>query len=126
MKAFSGRVNRATYWAQICLFSFLYAIFSALLKQGVHLQEVVLAFVCVPRLHDIEKSGWAFLAGAAVELIGAIASVTVLPVDNQYVGLGITTIFVTCLVVWLGIIPGEAEPNRFGAAPPSGVAIKII
>lgn len=124
MQAFKGRMNRATYWTAIGFVVVLYAIFTAVLKSDLRVQEVVLAFACVPRLHDIGKSGWVFLVGLAVELIGVIASFTLLSGDDLYVGLGVTTIAIACLVVWLGLIPGEAEVNRFGPAPPSGVTLK--
>ena len=104
----SGRISRQVYWLA---YAFLLSINSALigqlfggeqasfhaLAQAVAPPALIATFftniaIAVKRLHDV---GWA----------GFFAFLLVVPIVN----FGFT--------IWIGILPGTAGPNQFGAAP---------
>jgi uncharacterized membrane protein YhaH (DUF805 family) len=124
MKAFSGRINRKTYWAMIALSALLLTGFALMFKSQIHIQEVVLALLCIPRLHDIGKSGWLFLWGIGAEIVGIILSFTFLPTGAVTIGLGLATLAIAGLVIWLGCIPGQKISNRFGEPTQAGIQWK--
>jgi uncharacterized membrane protein YhaH (DUF805 family) len=72
----------------------------------------------IPRLHDIGRTGW--LVGVAilaeiVVLVGvAVAGASV---DTIYVAAGFVFLRISALGIWLGIIPGQAETNKWGDPP---------
>jgi Protein of unknown function (DUF805) len=69
-----GRMNRAQYWLCLAAVAAVYAVLLSLPTSGhVSISEVVLASVCIPRLHDIGLSGWVAAGDIAVEIVGAIA-----------------------------------------------------
>ena len=79
MKFLKTRMNRSTYWMCLGVVVAL-ALFSAFVleKKSGYVSEVILALVCVPRMHDIGKSGWV-VAGvlfayliAVFSLVGAL------------------------------------------------------
>jgi hypothetical protein len=35
--------------------------------------------------------------------------------------MGIVTLLIAAFIVWLGLVPGDPAPNRFGAPPPPGL-----
>jgi uncharacterized membrane protein YhaH (DUF805 family) len=121
MSVFEGRMNRASYWASLVIVLVMLAALSFAFKTQFKLQEVVLAFFCVPRLHDIGKSGWYFMVGFALELAGVIVSASFLHGSDVELGMGLTVIGVAGLLIWLGCISGQAKANEFGDPPLPGV-----
>jgi uncharacterized membrane protein YhaH (DUF805 family) len=90
--------------------------------------ELFLVFICVPRLHDIGRSGWWTVLPIACELAGVFAiSLVIHPtaeLDAQDIfGLatlaGLIVLFVPAII--LLCIPGHQKPNRFGQTPAPGV-----
>ena len=102
--SFDGRINRQTFWISFGLFlaaSFVLYLILGLLISPVLFYIVALvliypqAAVGCKRFHDMGKSGW-------LQLIGII----------PFVG-GII------LIVWLGVVEGDAGDNIYGS-PQSG------
>ena len=95
---FEGRANRPEYW-WFFLFNFIVSIiFSILTKYGIFFTVLSCVYslalllpglgVCVRRLHDINKSGWAIFI-SLIPIIGVIILIVWLakegdPTENQY------------------------------------------
>ena len=86
--------------------------------------EVVLAIACVPRLHDIGRSGWWFLSIVAVEVVGVIAGLFWFTPETVPVVLAATSLVILGLLVVLGLIQGEPVENQFGPVPEPGLSFK--
>ncbi len=97
---FDGRINRQTWWTGFAMFFGVWAvayIISLALGNFVLLVLVALALIYpsvavgCKRFHDMGKSGWYQLIGL-IPFIGGII-----------------------LIVWLGVIEGDAGDNAFGS-----------
>jgi uncharacterized membrane protein YhaH (DUF805 family) len=86
-------------------------------------QEILLIFLAVPRLHDIGRSGWLALPPLILEVVGVIACVAYLPPESAQVAFGVIALVLAGLMILLGIVPGDPMPNRFGEPPPPGVGL---
>ncbi|MNE58735.1 Inner membrane protein YhaH [compost metagenome] len=116
LKVFKGRTNRRLYWLLIAGIVALFVATAPLLS-------VYAGFVTLPlwllvagrRLHDFGRTAWwaliPFGAGFARGLLG-----DVLPISEaeSTMALGLLSIAVALVI---GIWPGDAEANRFGARP---------
>lgn len=121
MDFLKGRTNRANYWAALGVVATLLIGLSLITHETVPVQEFVLVFICVPRLHDIGRSGWWVAAPIAFEVIATIAALTLLSEEMAGVVLGGMTLVLAGLLTWLGAVPGERQANRFGEPPIRGV-----
>ncbi len=119
----SGRINRATYWVWLGLILGLYRLFNLLSSKHTAVSEVVLILVCVPRLHDIGKSGWWAGGFFLAEIVIAVISFATLPLKLATVPLGLFVVIVAGLMIWLGAIAGDPLANRFGEPPARGVTL---
>ena len=72
MRRYNYRTNRVTYAVYLAIFVIAYAVMVIAMKRPPALAEVLVAFVAIPRLHDIGRSGWWLLILLGAEL-GAIA-----------------------------------------------------
>ena len=124
MRALSGRMNRALYWAMLGVVVVLYAALNLVSSKQVIVSEVVLAFLCVPRLHDIGKSGWFVLIGIVLELGALLIGFSFFSLDGAMVVMGIAVVAIAALLVWLGTVPGDPNPNRWGEPPAPGIQFK--
>ena len=90
-------------------------------SRPVSVSEVVLIFICVPRLHDIGLTGW--IAGGVflLEIVTAIAAVAVLGLEAGRVALGLFVITLAGLLILLGALRGQKGSNRFGPPPRPGL-----
>lgn len=118
-----GRSNRALYWVLIgvCFALYLGLAFAGL-KAPVN--EVVLAIVCIPRLHDIGRSGWWFLLVVFAALFGGIGAALWVPPEWAELALAGTNVAVLVFIAVLGAIPGQTSDNHFGPPPPPGLPTK--
>ncbi len=119
-----GRMNRATYWLSIAVAILALVGLVLLTHRRESVGEVVLVLVAVPRLHDIGRSGWWVLAGFGVEIVGVVVALVALPLEQADAVLGVVTLVILGLVIWLGAIPGGKGPNRFGEPPGRGLSFK--
>ncbi|MCX7359333.1 MAG: DUF805 domain-containing protein [Alphaproteobacteria bacterium] len=119
-----GRINRAMYWLCVGVIVVLYVASNLLLERSVPVSEVILVILCVPRLHDIGLSGWLVVAPLALEICAVIAAFSLLPQEQALAAGGLVTLIIAALVIWLGIIPGNAAANRFGEPPQPGLTFK--
>lgn len=120
-----GRSNRVDYWTVIAIVLALSVGLRLLFGgHGALIQEVVLAFIAVTRLHDIGRSGWWAAGALAIEYVGALALAANLRPD-QYETLApwIVGYVVLCVII-LGAWKGDPGANRFGPPPPSGLSWK--
>ena len=98
----SGRINRATYWVCVGLIVALYLLFNLISSKQTAVSEVVLILVCVPRLHDIGKSGWWAGGFFLAEIVIAVISFATLPLKLATVPLGLFVVIVAGLMILAG------------------------
>ena len=110
---FKGRMNRTLYWFGVALIVALYAALR-FFDQKASVSEVVLAFICIPRLHDFGRTGWYFLLPIGVE-IAAVVGMFVFHETGLSLAIG-GLMFIVFIVV-VGLIPGQQMSNRFGDQP---------
>lgn len=109
---FRGRASRQTYWLAILFLTFVYTAFAwpiittLLTGEELDQSEPFLTFaeivffvilwssiaVSMKRLHDMG-------------LTGIIAFAALIPIVNL------------ALTIWIGVMPGQAGPNKYGPAP---------
>ena len=118
------RINRATYALLagcVAVFSLMLGLFA---PQSISLGELVWVLICVPRLHDIGRSGWwvapPLVGGIA---LGVVAALT-LTGGRAEIAVAVLALVLFGLIGWLGSLKGEAGANRFGAAPPPGFNVQ--
>jgi len=122
MSFLRGRMNRANYWLSIILVITLTVAFTALSGKDPHVSEVVLLMLVIPRLHDIDRTGWIAVGVVAFEIAATIGLFAWLD-DEELVfqGMGFVTLAIAVLMIWLGSIPGDRYGNRYGDAPKPGI-----
>jgi uncharacterized membrane protein YhaH (DUF805 family) len=116
-------MNRATYWLTLGIIIVFTVLFNLFGKRQVGVSEVLLLFICVPRLHDVGKSGWwagGFFLG---ELALLALSFATLPLIYATIPMGLYVLIVGGLMIWLGTMPGDPAANRFGEPPPPGIGL---
>lgn len=112
------RSNRATYWVSLATLLAVTFAFKTIAHKPFAVSEALVALVCIPRLHDIGKSGWIAAAFLALEfLLLFVSSVNLLV-------MGVYVVAMAGLLVWLGCIRGQAGPNKWGEVPEPGVQWK--
>ena len=120
-----GRTNRATYWLSLGVIGVLLAITVLVFHTEVRVGEILLIWICVPRLHDIGRSGWIAGGGLLAEIALAIGAVVLFhDPDTAAAALGVVTLVIAALLIWLGCIPGNRSANKFGEPPASGIGIR--
>jgi uncharacterized membrane protein YhaH (DUF805 family) len=125
MKFLAGRTNRATYTALMLAYAAVFAL--AVTFQIKIPGEVLLLFVCVPRLHDLGRSGWWMILPIFCEVAAVIATtlavgqmgISAEAVKGLGVLAGLAVLYLPAII--LLFIPGQQGPNRFGGAPASGI-----
>jgi uncharacterized membrane protein YhaH (DUF805 family) len=120
MDFMKGRTNRATYWLSIGVLVALLAAIARFAENPPRISEVALVILCVPRLHDIGRTGW----WAAILIPVEIASVAAVLFAPEALGLqlaGAFTLLLLLPVIGLGLVRGEPAANRFGEPPPPGL-----
>ena len=108
------RANRATYWLGLGILLAMTFAFRYLSNKPFAVSEGIIAVFCVPRLHDIGKSGWIALGFLALEFVLLFAS------DANTMVMGIYVLAMIGLLIWLGCIPGDEEANKWGDPPKPG------
>jgi uncharacterized membrane protein YhaH (DUF805 family) len=119
-----GRINRATYWLCLGLLLAAFVFASMVGLRPPRIGEALLIVLCVPRLHDLGKSGWWVLIPLAIELVAAVAAIAALSLEDAYIVFGGVFLAMAGFVVVLGLIPGQPHANRFGEPPKSGFPSK--
>ena len=123
MKALAYRTNRATYAVMLVIFVVLVAIFVFLTgKSGP--TEVIAAFVVIPRLHDIGRSGLWYLPLVIGEVVAAVAGYRMAGMEGLFMAAGIYVFFALALLILLATIPGQQSRNKWGYPPSPGISLK--
>ncbi len=116
-----GRINRATYWVSLVAVIAVFTIVIAFTEMRMPYGEAVLILLCVPRLHDIGRSGW-WAGGLIIAEIAVVAGALIaLPEDEAMVVLGLFVIVgrTTARDPGCDTGPGRSQPfrRRPGARP---------
>ena len=114
-----GRINRATYWLILGGMVTFVLIVAAFGVRPPRIGEGLLIFLCVPRLHDLGRSGWWVLIPLGIELAALVVAIAVFSGDEASIFFGGAFLVVTGFVVVLGLIQGQPHANRFGEPPKS-------
>jgi uncharacterized membrane protein YhaH (DUF805 family) len=118
MRFLAGRVNRAWYWLG---FALIFAVLSTI--NMLSIGQAALVFICIPRLHDIGRSGWWVAAPLTLE-IGGLAAALLLPDETSKTVIGSIPPIILLLFAWLGVVPGDIDANGFGDPPLPGLQFK--
>ena len=125
MNFLNYRDNRPTYWLWLGIFAALGVLMAFVLeKQAGYVSEFVLAIICVPRMHDIGKSGKIIAALLAIYFVVAFGLVFLIDINSYLIAFGVINVIIAGLLIWLGIIPGQEEANAYGNPPCNGVSFK--
>jgi uncharacterized membrane protein YhaH (DUF805 family) len=118
-----GRINRASYWLALALFVSAFIALSLLTARPPHVAEVVLIIFATPRLHDIGLSGWWAGGVFLTEIAMVVIAIVTLPVDAAMTIFGVFALLVIGLLIWLGAVAGDPNPNRYGDPPTRGISM---
>ncbi len=119
-----GRFNRATYWLCLCILVGAVALMSVVGIRPPRVGEAMLVLMCVPRLHDLGKSGWWVVIPIGIELTAIGVAIAVFSPEDAYIVFGAVFLAVAGFIVVLGLIPGQPHANRFGDPPKSPFAFR--
>ena len=122
MHRYNYRMNRATFGVLLAAFVAVYTVLVLAMTKPPALAEVIVAFIAIPRLHDIGRTGWWLLTLLAGEIL-AVAIGWPGGVEGIQIAAGLYVLLALILLVILGLVPGEAETNRWGAPPAPGVRL---
>jgi uncharacterized membrane protein YhaH (DUF805 family) len=117
-------MNRVMFWVSLVIVAAIYIVITVISSKQVGVSEVVLIFVCVPRLHDIGKSGWFALIGVAIEMVGIAVGLAFFPFGQFPVAMGVAGVIILGLIIWLGLARGDPNPNAWGDPPAPGIQFK--
>ena len=118
-RSLQGRINRATYWAAIAAAAAV-LLLVRLLDSKVTIPEYLILIVCVPRLHDIGRTGW-WAGGALIGELILVAALFSTSADTKLIAGGVYMLLIAGLMIVLGCLPGQSQPNRFGSPPERGL-----
>ncbi|MDB5465739.1 MAG: hypothetical protein JWQ46_501 [Phenylobacterium sp.] len=107
-----GRAGRREYWFLVAMiFALGFALsFVPGLRSANSALTVVLALVQARRIHDFGRTGWWALLAA----VAPAAALPLMMVTSLEAALGVGLLLELALIVWIGVIPGDADENRFG------------
>src|ERR1700733_11081035 len=89
-----GRINRATYWVCLAVIAALFAAIIAFTDKRVPYGEIVLIVLCVPRLHEVGRSGW-WVGGVLIaEIVIVVAALASLPEDQALMAVGLFSLLI--------------------------------
>jgi len=109
-----GRMNRATYWSILGGMVVFVVVVAAFGVRPPRIAEGLLIFLCVPRLHDMGRSGWWVLIPLSAELVALVVTFTAFRSDDASMIFGGVFLAIAMFVAVLGLIPGQPHANRFG------------
>jgi uncharacterized membrane protein YhaH (DUF805 family) len=126
MRALSGRMNRSWYFLTLTIVIIVFVAISYFSPNNPHFPgEVIAIWLCVPRLHDIGRSGWimAIPIGLEIAAVVLLLALKVPPGTLPAIFGLLVLVFLACMIV-LGFIPGDVNANRYGEAPLGGLRFR--
>jgi len=126
MRVLQGRINRAGYWLAVVVTLVLLTLAAFLFPAVGPVSEAVLVIACVPRLHDIGRSGWLVVGPLLIDMAGSIAPSLLPSPPSAAWGIAILVaeVVIIGLVIWLGAVRGDPAANRFGPPPATGLQLR--
>jgi uncharacterized membrane protein YhaH (DUF805 family) len=124
-----GRLGRGMYWfllgitASIYLWAWIYLSINMIRANHITGNAFILVVLCVPRLHDMGKSGWFVLFLGVPVLLAAMVGPSFSPEGQNAITLLMQSA-IAGFVILLGIVRGDPKPNRWGAPPDLGLALR--
>jgi uncharacterized membrane protein YhaH (DUF805 family) len=119
MRAASYRMNRTSYGIALVALIVAYIVLVNTVKRPPG-AEAIVAFIAVPRLHDIGRSGWWLLPLFGGEFL-AVAIGWSGGVEGILLAGGMYVLFCLVLLTVLAFIPGQSTANNWGEPPGPGV-----
>jgi uncharacterized membrane protein YhaH (DUF805 family) len=124
MNAFlKTRINRATYWALLLPVTLLVTLAVAFLPKPPGVVEIAMIAFGVPRLHDLGRSGWWMVVPIGFEIVAVALGAVLGGINGILVAGGLVLLVIAAMMIVIGIIPGNAGANAFGAPPPPGLSM---
>lgn len=124
MDFLKGRTNRAMYWVGVTTLVVLMLIARLVFHFDGSISEVVVVFLCIPRLHDMGLSGWHVLWGIGLEILAVAIGLYLGSAEAILMAGGIAVFAIGIAMIVLGAVPGQRDPNRFGDPPAPGFGRK--
>ena len=114
-------MNRPTYCLCFLIFAVAVTVLAYLGKLNGGM-ELMMISVGVPRLHDIGRSGWIVVGAIGIEIVVVFGALFAgASADDLELTSGVVFLVIAALGVWLGAIPGQAQPNKWGDPPLPGI-----
>jgi uncharacterized membrane protein YhaH (DUF805 family) len=76
---------------------------------------IAMMFAQIRRLHDIGRTGWWALGINLAPVLPMVLLMSVMGLEDAALVGGA---FALIPIIWLGVVKGQPEENRFGAPPP--------
>jgi uncharacterized membrane protein YhaH (DUF805 family) len=111
----AGRAGRGEYWLWIGITFGLSIVLGFVVKTGAGALTAILLLAQIRRLHDLGRTGW---WAVAATLAPVAVMVPVWLLTSIDVGLLAGVVVELALIVWIGVMRGDAAANRFGDPPP--------
>jgi len=126
---FNGRLSRGMYWfvlgitASMYLWVWIYLSINMIGANHITGNAFILVALCVPRLHDMGKSGW-FVLFVGVPILVAAMIGPYFSLDGQNAIALLMVSAIAGFVIMLGIVRSDPKPNRWGEPPDLGLAFR--
>jgi uncharacterized membrane protein YhaH (DUF805 family) len=110
----AGRGGRGEYWIALAI-ALLFGLLFQRVGEGAG--AAVALLYTVRRLHDFGQTGW--WSALVVAVVGPVVlAMAVAPILGTLVLAGVA-VGVVVFAAFVGLMPGDPNPNRFGDRPPS-------
>jgi uncharacterized membrane protein YhaH (DUF805 family) len=110
----AGRGRRVEYWIALAFAMLLGLLFP---RFGLGAGVAIALVATIRRLHDFGQTGW--WSALVVAIVAPMAGAMVLaPVLGTLLFAGVA-VGVVVFAAFVGLMPSDTGPNRFGAEPPS-------
>jgi uncharacterized membrane protein YhaH (DUF805 family) len=118
-----GRSSRKEYWLLVgLLIALAFAVDSLPGAPSTSWGVGLLLFLQIRRLHDFGRTGW----WAGLALLAPLGALPLLATMSEGGVLGIAGLITFAGILWIGVIRGDVDANRFGPPPPRGLKRMLL
>lgn len=110
----AGRARRREYWAWMAPIFLLELLLAVLGPVGAIVAGLLRTLIWIRRLHDLGLTGWLVVAFNIGTNALSFALLAFADAGNAAL---ITSLVVCAMILVMGVIPGQANANRFGPPP---------